>query len=64
MSREASIQFRNTRTLLCRLREKLDETVAMSQFHEMRTLNGLISMLLDEECDPDFDEIAAAPPFA
>lgn len=64
MFREASIQIRNTRALLCRLREKLDETVAMSQFHEMPTLNGLISMLLAEECDPYFDEIAAAPPFA
>lgn len=64
MFREASIQIRNTRTLLRRLREKLDETVVMSQFNEMPTLNGLISMLLAEECDPDFDEIAAAPPFA
>ncbi|KAK6008848.1 hypothetical protein QM012_000751 [Aureobasidium pullulans] len=64
MFKEASIQIRDSRTLLSRLRAKLDETVQLVQFNEIPTLNGLISILLVEECDPDFDEITAAAPFA
>jgi hypothetical protein len=60
---EAQIQVRDTTAFLCRLKGKLDETLLLSKYTELPTLNGLVASLLAQECDPKVDEILTAPTF-
>ncbi|KAI0503395.1 hypothetical protein F5B22DRAFT_551265 [Xylaria bambusicola] len=46
---------------LAHLKSKMDETLSLSCYHEVATLDGLVASVLVFECDPDMDGIIGGP---
>ncbi|KAI0395694.1 hypothetical protein F5Y17DRAFT_184119 [Xylariaceae sp. FL0594] len=46
---------------LARLKSKFNETLSLSCYHEVATLDGLVASVLVFECDPDIDGLVGGP---